>query len=127
MIKIENLPVSFADNKVLTDISVDLQPNLIYGIVGLNGSGKTTFFNVLSTSIKPNQGRVVFNGSTISNKDTGYLESVNFFYSKITGREYLQIFKQTNPDFNLDSLQSFLKLPLDDLIETYSTGMKKKL
>ncbi|MFA5973284.1 MAG: AAA family ATPase [Lentimicrobiaceae bacterium] len=45
----------------------------------------------------------------------------------MTGNEYLKIFKQTNPDFNLISLQEFLILPLDNLIETYSTGMKKKL
>ena len=127
MIKIKNLSVSFSNNAVLVDISVDLQPNQIYGIVGLNGSGKTTFFNALSKSIQVTNGYMEFNGNPISDKDIGYLESVNFFYSRITGNEYLKIFSQTNPSFNLNSLQNFFKLPLDDLIETYSTGMKKKL
>lgn len=127
MINIQNLTFSFSGHKVLDDISIDFQQNQVYGIVGLNGAGKTTFFNVLSTTLKTQSGSIKLNGNTITNKDIAYLETVNFFYSRITGNEYLKIFKQTNPGFNLLSLQEFLKLPLDDLIETYSTGMKKKL
>jgi ABC-2 type transport system ATP-binding protein len=127
MIKIQNLSVNFSGKKVLDNITADFLPGRIYGIVGLNGAGKTTFFNTLSTNLKADSGQVDFNGAALSEKDIAYLETVNFFYSKITGNEYLKIFKQTNPDFNLRSLQEFFKLPLDDLIETYSTGMKKKL
>lgn len=127
MISIKNLTVNFSNNKVLDDITIDFVPNKVYGIVGLNGAGKTTFFNALSSDLKIDSGNISFNGKTITNRDIAYLETVNFFYSRITGKEYLNIFKQTNPDFNQSSLQEFLKLPLDELIETYSTGMKKKL
>ena len=127
MIKIQNLTFRFSSHKVLDDISIEFKNNQINGIVGLNGAGKTTFFNVLSTTLKTQTGDIMLDGNPLSNKNVAYLETVNFFYSRITGNEYLKIFKQTNLDFNLDSLQEFLKLPLDDLIETYSTGMKKKL
>lgn len=127
MINIQNLTFSFSDHKVLDNITTDFRPNLVYGIVGLNGAGKTTFFNVLSTTLKAQTGSLKLNGNTITNKEIAYLETVNYFYSRITGNEYLKIFKQTNPNFNLNLLQEFMKLPLDDLIETYSTGMKKKL
>ena len=127
MISINKLSVNFSDNKVLDNISIDFLPNQIYGIVGLNGAGKTTFFNALSSDLKIDSGEININGTSITNQDIAYLETVNYFYSKITGNEYLKIFKQTNLDFNLNSLQEFLKLPLDELIETYSTGMKKKL
>lgn len=127
MIRIDKLTVSFSNNKVLDNISIDFESNKIYGIVGLNGAGKTTFFNALASNLKANSGEIKWNNNIITNKDIAYLETVNFFYSRITGKEYLQLFKQTNLDFNLDSLQAFLKLPLDELIETYSTGMKKKL
>lgn len=127
MINIKNITVSFSGHKVLDDITIDFLPNRVYGIAGLNGSGKTTFFNVLSSSLKADNGQVNFNDAAVLTKDIAYLETVNFFYSGITGNEYLKIFKQSNPEFNLDSLQEYLKLPLNDLIETYSTGMKKKL
>ena len=127
MINIQNLSVSFADKKVLDNLSIDFLPQQVYGIVGLNGAGKTTFFNTLSTNLKPDEGYIHINGQVMTYHDIAYLETTNFFYSKLTGREYLNVFKQTNADFNLDLLQSYLQLPLDELIETYSTGMKKKI
>ena len=127
MIKIQNLTVKFGNNQVLSNIDIDFQGGDIHGIVGLNGAGKTTFFNVLAKTLKPDKGLLTLNGLDLSIKDTAYLETVNFFYSGITGNEYLKIFRQTNLDFSLDLLQDYFKLPLDELIENYSTGMKKKL
>jgi ABC-2 type transport system ATP-binding protein len=127
MISIKNLSIEFSNNPVLNNISIDFSAHQIHGIVGLNGAGKTTFFNSLSTNLKPDTGQLTFNEAAITNKEIAYLETTNYFYSRITGKEYLEIFKQTNLDFNLEALQAFLKLPLDELIETYSTGMKKKL
>ncbi|MDZ4713540.1 MAG: ATP-binding cassette domain-containing protein [bacterium] len=127
MISIKDLKVSFGKNVVLDNMSFDFPLNEVHGIVGLNGSGKTTFFNTLSTIIKPDSGKILFNERKIKLSDLNYLETINFFYSRITGNEYLNFFEQTNTDFNLASLQQFLELPLDELIETYSTGMKKKL
>lgn len=128
MIKIKNLTVKYCSEKIVLDnITIDFLPGKVYGIVGLNGAGKTTFFNTISTDLKKDSGQILFNENPVSNKDTAYLETVNFFYSKITGNEYLKIFKQTNEKFNLVSFQEFFRLPLDELIETYSTGMKKKL
>jgi ABC-2 type transport system ATP-binding protein len=127
MISIQNLTVSFNRHKVLKNISIDFEPGLIHGIVGLNGAGKTTFFNVLAKMLKPDSGELKQNGIALGIKDTAYLETGNFFFSRITGNEYLKIFRQTNAEFNLVALQNYLKLPLDELIENYSTGMKKKL
>lgn len=127
MISIQNLSVSFDKHPVLKNINIDFEPGLIHGIVGLNGAGKTTFFNVLAKMLRPGSGAVTQNNIALTIKDTAYLETNNYFFSRITGNEYLKIFKQTNPAFNLAALQNYFKLPLDELIENYSTGMKKKL
>jgi len=127
MISIKELNVQFGNNQVLKNINCDFQNGTIHGIVGLNGAGKTTFFNVLAKVLKPDTGLLKLNGVNLGIKDTAYLETVNFFYSRITGNEYLKIFRQTNLDFSLPILQNYFKLPLDELVENYSTGMKKKL
>jgi ABC-2 type transport system ATP-binding protein len=127
MINVQNLSVSFDGHEVLNNISIDFEEGLVHGIVGLNGAGKTTFFNVLAKMIKPDSGDVMQNGTALTIKDSAYLETSNYFFSRITGGEYLKIFKQTNAEFNLAALQEYFKLPLDELIENYSTGMKKKL
>jgi ABC-2 type transport system ATP-binding protein len=127
MISIKELSVKFGNNQVLNNINIDFPGGDIHGIVGLNGAGKTTFFNVLAEILKPDTGQLTLDNQNISIRDAAYLETVNFFYSRITGNEYLKIFKQTNPGFSLSGLQNYFKLPLDELIENYSTGMKKKL
>jgi ABC-2 type transport system ATP-binding protein len=127
MISIQNVTVSFNNHPVLKNISIDFEPGFVHGIVGLNGAGKTTFFNVLAKILKPGSGVITQNDSPISIQDSAYLETNNFFFSRITGSEYLKIFRQTNVEFNLAVLQEYFKLPLDELIENYSTGMKKKL
>ncbi len=48
MINIEGLSVKFDKNPVLNNINIGFQKGMIHGIVGLNGAGKTTFFNVLA-------------------------------------------------------------------------------
>lgn len=127
MISIKNLSVCFNKHEVLKNISINFEPGLIHGIVGLNGAGKTTFFNVLAKMLKPDSGSITQNDIALAIKDTAYLETNNYFFSRITGGEYLKIFKQTNEAFDLTVLQEYFKLPLDELIENYSTGMKKKL
>jgi ABC-2 type transport system ATP-binding protein len=106
---------------------MDFQNKKVHGILGLNGAGKTTFFNVLAKTLRPDNGEIYLDAAPIVIKNTAYLETVNYFYPGITGKEYLKIFHLTNLDFNLDLLQQYFKLPLDELIENYSTGMKKKL
>lgn len=127
MINVQNLSVSFNNHEILKNIIIDFEEGLVHGIVGLNGAGKTTFFNVLAKMLKPNSGIIEQNGTTLTIKETAYLETDNFFFSRITGNEYLKIFKQRNTEFNLAALQEYFKLPFDELIENYSTGMKKKL
>ena len=127
MINITGLTAGYKDKIVLNRISIELPVGQITGIVGMNGAGKSTFFNVISNILKPMNGTVTLNDKPLTLKETGYLETNNFFFSMLTGREYLSVFEQSNIHFDLQSLQSYLCLPLDELIETYSTGMKKKL
>jgi ABC-2 type transport system ATP-binding protein len=127
MIKVSNLTVSFDALTVLNNININFETEKIHGIVGLNGAGKSTFFSTMATQIKPTLGTITYNNVALHTKYIGYLETTNFFYSRITGAEYLNLFAQTNTDFKLESLQHYFQLPLNDSIETYSTGMRKKL
>lgn len=127
MVSVLNLKKSF-DGKLILDISQKtFASGEVHGIVGLNGAGKTTFFNILSTFLKSTSGKILFEEKEITRNDIAYLETVNFFFSNITGKEYLDIFPITNKNFNLKNFNELLKLPLDEITETYSTGMKKKL
>lgn len=127
MIEINNLNIFYGSKQVIFDLNARFEDTNVYGIVGLNGAGKTTLFNALCGSKQKASGFIRHNGSPINKNDVAFLETHNYYYSYITGREYLDIFTKTNAHFEVDNLQKIFDLPLDDLIENYSTGMKKKL
>lgn len=127
MISFDNITKAFANKQVLNCPSLQFESNLVHGIIGLNGAGKTTFFNIISGFLTPDNGVILNNGNTLSRREVAYLETVNFFYSNLTGEEYLSIFTATNQEFHTERMSELIQLPLKELIETYSNGMKKKL
>jgi ABC-2 type transport system ATP-binding protein len=126
MISIKSLTVSYSnEEKVINNLSLELEGGCIHGIVGLNGAGKTTLLKAIFGLLKLDTGSVFLNGKPLTKKETGYLPAENFFYSSITGSEYLSLFK--NKSFETEKWNELFGLPLDELIDNYSTGMKKKL
>lgn len=126
MIRIEQLRKSFDRRPVLDCPAQTFASGCVHGIVGLNGAGKTTFFNLLASFLQPDSGSIRLDGRPLSRLQTGFLETGNYFYSNITGQEYLDIFPASNPQFDQEKLNSLMQLPLQELTENYSTGMKKK-
>jgi ABC-2 type transport system ATP-binding protein len=126
MITIENLIVSYDKGQnVIDSLNLILSDNTINGIVGLNGAGKTTLLNSIYGLKSIHSGAIKSNDGKINKKEISFLVTENYFYSNITGREYLSLFK--NPHYDLDKWNQLFLLPLDTIIDDYSTGMKKKL
>jgi branched-chain amino acid transport system ATP-binding protein len=67
-LKIENLAKHFGGVKAISNFSVDVEPNQIYGLIGPNGAGKTTIFNTITGIYKPTNGSIKFESQEISNK-----------------------------------------------------------
>jgi ABC-2 type transport system ATP-binding protein len=126
MLKINNLKVSYGDHQVLKNLNLECLPGEIHGLLGMNGAGKTTLFRALYGFIKKDAGTCQLEGQSITSRSIAFLETSPFFYSYMKGKEYLDIVS-LNKDFNVEKWNSLFDLPLDDLIDTYSTGMKKKL
>jgi len=125
MISIKNLSSSYSQKRVINSLNLSLKENCIHGIVGMNGAGKTTLLNTIFGIKKPDEGTVLLNDKKLTKKQIAYLSAENFFYSNITGKEYLDLFKNTN--FDTEKWNKLFQLPLNKIIDTYSTGMKKRL
>ncbi|MCX6247148.1 MAG: ATP-binding cassette domain-containing protein [Bacteroidetes bacterium] len=126
MITVEKLVVSYVSgHNVIDGLDLVLSENTINGIVGLNGAGKTTLLNSIYGLKRIDSGTIRHNEQKISKKEMAFLVTENYFYSNITGREYLALFK--NPLFDTEKWNRLFLLPLDVIIDDYSSGMKKKL
>ncbi len=127
MLIIEHLTVSYGEKVILKDLSVSFRKAHIHGLVGLNGSGKTTLLNTLYGIKRPDSGSILYKDAPLRRVDLSYLETENYFYSNITGREYLSLFKSPDGNYPTETWNQLFQLPLDNLVDRYSTGMKKKL
>ncbi len=126
MLTIDNLSVSYGTHTVLSQLDLSLERGGIHGIVGYNGAGKTTLLNAIY-GIPAQRDCIRFDGAPLSRKDIAYLETESFFYSRITGRDYLKLFQARSGGFDFETLSTVFSLPLDHFVDSYSTGMKKKL
>lgn len=124
MLEVNNLCLSFNRTVVLENLNVKINNGTIYGILGKNGAGKTSFFDCLFQTYKYT-GEIFLNHQHINRKDIAYLETENYFYPYITGKEYLGYFSKKKN--NYEYLIEEFKIPMNKYIHNYSTGMKKKI
>ena len=64
-IEIESVCLKFGKRKVLNNISFEITPGKIIGIVGPNGSGKTSLLKIIAGILRPDSGTVKINGREV--------------------------------------------------------------
>lgn len=126
MITINGLNKNFGKNEVLKNINLKFSKGSVYGIVGENGAGKTTLFRCIA-GLESYDGEITSEFIPLKNH-LGLLLTEPFFFSKITGKEYIRLLCNARNKKNVDiESKNIFNLPLKQYASTYSTGMKKKL
>jgi len=69
MLRLENVVRSFGGVVATDDVSLHFAPGSLSAIIGPNGAGKTTLFNLISGKLKPDSGRILFDGEDIAGLD----------------------------------------------------------
>jgi ABC-type polysaccharide/polyol phosphate transport system ATPase subunit len=121
---------STEDFWALRDVSFDVQPGEVVGIIGRNGAGKSTLLKVLSQITKPTIGRVEINGRVGS-----LLEVGTGFHPELTGRENVYLngsilgMSKREVDRKFDEIVAFAEVEkfLDTPVKRYSSGMYVRL
>lgn len=99
-VEIEHLNKAYPENHVvaLDDISLSVKPNELFGLVGPDGAGKSTLFNILTTLLFPDSGKVTVLGMDVIadykkvRSTIGYLPGVFSLYPDLTVEENLLFF-----------------------------------
>ena len=138
-LEIINLCKTYGEKEVLKNINFTFEEGKIYGLLGRNGVGKTTFFNSLNGDITINEGKFYleneYGRNRLNTQDIGYVVSTPIVPEFLTGREffffYLDINKQKINDLkDIDYYFDLVKLNKNDqniLLKEYSHGMKNKI
>ncbi|MBT4217276.1 MAG: LPS export ABC transporter ATP-binding protein [Flavobacteriales bacterium] len=122
----ENIIKIYGDKEVVKGVSVEVNKGEIVGLLGPNGAGKTTSFYMIVGLIKPNSGKVFFDGDDISNLPMykraqlgiGYLAQEASIFRKMTVEDnLLSVLEMTNLS------KSEQKQKCEDLLNEF--GLKK--
>ena len=136
---VKDLKKKFEKKEVLKGLNFKFQKGKIYGLLGRNGAGKTTFFNCLNEDLEIDSGEYYIEENNIKRKikpeDIGYVLSTPVVPEFLTGREFLKFFIEINKDKirnlkTIDEYFDFMKIEKEDrnkLLKDYSHGMKNKM
>lgn len=138
-LEVIGLSKSFGEKKVLEKIDFSFESGKIYGLIGRNGAGKTTFFNSINKDIDIDSGKFYLDGEfgrlEISTSDIGYVVSTPIVPEFLTAREFLSFFMEINKDKidkdkTIDDYFELVQINREDqdkLLKDYSHGMKNKM
>lgn len=133
LVKFQNVSKKYARQVALQDISFELPSRNIIGLIGPNGSGKTTMLKLMAGLIRPNKGAVMIDGKEIKGRIP---EQVSFFpdgdnlYPFYTVVETLDFFSKMYSDFDKKKafeMLAFMELPDDQQVKALSKGNKGRL
>lgn len=136
MIEINNLTYSYGKGKrpVYTDFNLSYEEGGIYGLLGKNGTGKTTLLYLISGLLRPRKGEVLFDGINTAGRNVETLRQLflvpeEFTLPDIRLKTYVAVNSVFYPQFSMETLQKALQdFELDDSIhlKELSMGQKKK-
>ncbi|MGE7110795.1 lantibiotic protection ABC transporter ATP-binding protein [Lysinibacillus sp. NPDC047702] len=134
ILKTENLSKSFKGQKIVENLSLTIPRNTVYGLLGPNGAGKSTTLKMMTGMLRPNTGKIIFNGHEWNRndlQDIGVLIETPPLYENLTARENLKVrtIALGLPASRIDEV-----LRIVDLTNTgkkragqFSLGMKQRL
>lgn len=135
MIQIENLSFGYNKKKLLyNDLSLSIEEGSIYGLLGKNGAGKSTFLKNLIGLLFPLSGNITVNGFSPKKRLPSFLETIYLIPEEVnvpplTMQEYKKLFAPFYPKFNDEQFFDYLKqleVNEEGKLNTLSFGQQKK-
>lgn len=135
MIEVKGLSKSFDTIKAIDNISARIEEGHVFGLIGTNGAGKSTFMRMLSGVLKPDEGSILVDGREVydnpeTKADIFYISDDQYYFTSGTAMDMLRLYQTYYPDFQTEKFQDLMQkfgLDLKRKTNTFSKGMKKQL
>lgn len=141
MIRVEGLTKRYGNFVAVDNIDLHVPKGSIFGFLGPNGAGKTTTLRIIAGIMRPTKGRITLGGDDVvdtpmaAKRRLGFIPDRPFVYEKLTGAEFLRfvaaLYQQDGEivERRIDELLDVFELTpwKNELVESYSHGMRQKL
>lgn len=144
IIEFKNVNLSYGNRLILDDLSFKINQGQIFGMLGPNGVGKSTIFNLITGLIKPNSGQINITGHDVTNYPiylrthkfkVGYVPQYGGYFNDLTLHDNLRAISEIvieNKNYRIERINYLIsKFELDNLksvkAKFLSGGQKKKL
>ena len=135
MIEVKGLSKKFGDIQAVADVSLNIKKGCIFGLVGTNGAGKSTFLRMLAGVLKPDEGSIRIDGEPVfenqkAKENLFFIPEDAYFFANATPDQMMDYYSRIYPDYDrtlfLELMEQF-GLDGKRKIQTISKGMKKQL
>ncbi len=135
MISINNLHFSYKKASVFSGINATMKSGHIYGVLGRNGTGKSTLLYTIAGLVCPQKGEVIVNGFKPFQREASFLQDIflvpeEFFLPDISIADLITYYSPFYPDFNEPAFHQYIshfEIPADATLLAMSYGQKKKV
>ena len=133
LLAFENVSKSYGSTPALEHINFEIEAGKIIGLLGPNGSGKTTMIKLINGLLQPNDGKILIDGlqpSSETKKIVSYLPDTTYLNENMKVKDALQYFQSFYADFEIERAQALLQdLHIDENLtfKKLSKGNKEKV
>lgn len=133
ILECRGLNKTYIKKKAVIDFNISLKEGKIYGLLGENGSGKTTWMKMVAGLTKPTSGQILYKDHPWNYRDKGeiaYMSTEPFFYDFMTVKDVGIYYKDFFEDFDMEKYEDLVsRVGLEQMLKVkeLSTGMTAKL
>lgn len=135
MIKATNVSKIFGDIKAVDSVTATIKDGNVFGLIGSNGAGKSTFIRMLAGIYSPDSGRITIDDQDVFEnilikKRCFYISDEQYFLNNCTAFEMKNYYKMSYEKFDdarFKKLMQGFDLDQNRKIRTFSKGMKKQV
>ncbi len=135
MIEVTKISKSFDDIKAIDNVNARIEEGHVFGLIGTNGAGKSTFMRMLSGVLKPEAGEILIDGEPVYDNPAikekiFYISDDQYFFKSGTPGDMVKLYRTCYPAFDREKWKDLMgKFGLEKSrkINTFSKGMKKQL
>lgn len=133
VIQVKGLTKKYGRKTALDNLNFNIAPGKIVGLLGPNGSGKTTFIKIAAGMLQPTRGEILIDGRKVGIETkavVSYMPDREFLYDWMKIKDAVGFFKDFFADFDeakAHELLEFMKLNPESKVKSLSKGMAERL